>query len=89
MPSSSATGRFEVVDWKTGKAPTDDADLELKQLQLALYREAYAQFTGIPAERIDAVFYFVSDDVVLRPRHVADRGELVELWQRVEAASQT
>lgn len=77
-------GRFEVVDWKTGKAPTDDADLELKQLQLALYREAYAQFRGVPADVIDAAFYFVADDVVLRPRHVADRSELVELWRRVE-----
>jgi len=82
-------GRFEVVDWKTGKAPTDDADLALKQLQLALYREAYARFRGVPADTIDAVFYFVADDVVLRPRHVADRDELVELWQRVEASTQT
>jgi len=82
-------GRFEVVDWKTGKAPTDDADLALKQLQLALYREAYARFRGVPADTIDAVFYFVADDVVLRPRHVADRDELGELWQRVEASTQT
>ena len=77
-------GRFEVVDWKTGKAPTDDADLELKQLQLALYREAYAQFKGIAADDIDALFYFVADDVVLRPRHVADRDELLALWLEVE-----
>ena len=32
--------RFEIVDWKTGRAPRDEADLKAKQLQLALYRLA-------------------------------------------------
>ncbi|GAA0957025.1 ATP-dependent DNA helicase [Frigoribacterium faeni] len=77
-------GRFEVVDWKTGRSPVDEADLELKQLQLALYREAYAAYRGIDADSIDAAFYFVADDRVLRPTHVADRDELLSLWDRVE-----
>jgi len=76
--------RFEVVDWKTGRSPVDADDLELKQLQLALYREAYAAYRGIPAEQIDAAFYFVADDRVLRPEHIADRAELLDLWGRVE-----
>jgi DNA helicase-2/ATP-dependent DNA helicase PcrA len=77
--------RFEVVDWKTGRSPVDADDLELKQLQLALYREAYASYRGVGADRIDAAFYFVADDHVLRPEHVADRDELLGLWSRVEA----
>ena len=76
--------RFEVVDWKTGRSPADADDLELKQLQLALYREAYASYRGIDADGIDAAFYFVADDHVLRPEHVADRDELLGLWTRVE-----
>jgi DNA helicase-2/ATP-dependent DNA helicase PcrA len=79
-------GRYQVVDWKTGKAPTDADDLALKQLQLALYREAYAAFRGIDATLIDAVFYFVADDVVLRPTAISDRAELERLWSRVESA---
>jgi DNA helicase-2/ATP-dependent DNA helicase PcrA len=75
-------GRFEVVDWKTGKAPVDAADLEQRQLQLALYRLAYAQWRGIAPELIDAVFYFVADDEVVRPRRLFEEAELVEMWRR-------
>ena len=78
-------GRWQVVDWKTGAAPSSDDDLELRQLQLALYREAYASFRGLDVADIDAVFYFVADDVVVEPRHVADRSELLALWEAVEA----
>jgi len=80
-------GRWQVVDWKTGRAPTDDDDLELRQLQLALYRQAYAAHRAIDPELIDAVLYFVADDVVLRPRHVTDLDELRALWAGVEGAA--
>jgi DNA helicase-2/ATP-dependent DNA helicase PcrA len=78
-------GRLQVVDWKTGRAPEGDADLELRQLQLALYREAYSAFRGVPADDIDAAFYFVADDVVVEPRHITSRDELAALWAAVEA----
>ena len=73
--------RFEVVDWKTGKAPRDAADLEQKQLQLALYRLAYARWKGIDPDRIDAAFYFVADDEIVRPERLFDEHELVERWR--------
>ena len=73
--------RFEVVDWKTGKAPKDDADLERKQLQLALYRLAYAQWAGVDPELIDAAFYFVADDEVIRPPHVDSEEQLLAKWR--------
>jgi DNA helicase-2/ATP-dependent DNA helicase PcrA len=76
-------GRFEVVDWKTGKAPRDAADLETKQLQLALYRQAFAEWKGIDPALIDAVFYYVSDDAIIRPDRIYDRAELIELWRSV------
>jgi DNA helicase-2/ATP-dependent DNA helicase PcrA len=74
-------GRYQVVDWKTGKAPKDAADLERKQLQLALYRLAYARWKGIDESLIDAVFYFVADDVVIAPDRIFDEQELVALWR--------
>ena len=74
-------GRFEVVDWKTGKAPRDAADLEQKQLQLALYRLAYAHWAGIDPQLVDAVFYFVADDEVIRPERLYDEAELIDLWR--------
>jgi DNA helicase-2/ATP-dependent DNA helicase PcrA len=73
--------RFQVVDWKTGKAPSSAQDLEDKQLQLALYRLAYAKWKGIDPELIDAVFYYVADDTVITPERLFDEAELVELWR--------
>lgn len=73
--------RYEVVDWKTGRAPRDAADLEAKQLQLALYRLAYARWAGIDADRIDAAFYFVADDEVVRPERIDDEAQLLARWR--------
>ena len=73
--------RYQVVDWKTGKAPKDADDLERKQLQLALYRLAYARWAGISPDLIDAVFYFVADDAVVTPDRIFDEAELLALWR--------
>jgi DNA helicase-2/ATP-dependent DNA helicase PcrA len=73
-------GRYEIVDWKTGKSPKDAQDLEEKQLQLALYRLAFAAWKGIDPELVDAVFYYVSDDRVIRPERLFDRAELEQRW---------
>ena len=75
--------RFEIVDWKTGKAPKNAKDLELKQFQLALYRAAYARWSGIAPENIEAVFYFVADDTVIAPERIYSEEELVERWSSV------
>ncbi|TAM68463.1 MAG: ATP-dependent helicase [Microbacteriaceae bacterium] len=75
-------GRYQVVDWKTGKAPADAADLERRQLQLALYRAAYAHWAGVDPDRIDAFFYFVADDAIVTPEHLDDEQELVARWRR-------
>lgn len=52
---------WQVVDWKTGRA--DDTDPG----QLALYRLAWADLVGAPVEKVDAAFYLVRTDTVLRP----------------------
>lgn len=72
--------RWQIVDWKTGKAPKDDEDLELKQFQLALYRLAFSKLKNIPIEQIDAVFYFVGEDREIRPERIYSDKELEERW---------
>ncbi|RFA14024.1 ATP-dependent DNA helicase [Subtercola boreus] len=79
--------RYQIVDWKTGRAPSGADDLEVKQLQLALYRLAYAQYRGIDPERIDAVFYFVSVDEIIAPDRVYSESELLALWEQVTATT--
>lgn len=74
-------GRFEIVDWKTGKAPATEKELEERQLQLALYRLAFATWKGIDPELVDAVFYYVSEDRTVRPKRLFDEEKLRELWR--------
>ena len=50
---------WELVDWKTGAVPRG-RDLELKSLQLAVYRLAWSRLHGIPLERIGASFVYVA-----------------------------
>jgi DNA helicase-2/ATP-dependent DNA helicase PcrA len=65
--------RFQVVDWKTGSV--DSAD----PLQLAIYRLAWAEVTRTPVEQVDAVFYHVRQDCVVRPKTLATRKDLEAL----------
>src|SRR5690606_9921326 len=47
------TAGFEVVDWKTNRTP--DAD----ELQLALYRLAWAELHDLDPERVVGTFHYV------------------------------
>ena len=78
--SDDGVHAYQIVDWKTGKAPRDEEDLERKQLQLALYRLAFARYSGVDPALIDAVFYFVADDRVVRPERLYEEEELRSLW---------
>lgn len=64
---------FQVVDWKTGRAEGTDP------LQLALYRQAWAEVCGLPVERVDAVFYLVGTDTVIRPSTLPGQEEIARL----------
>ena len=74
-------GRIQIVDWKTGPSPKDDAELELRQLQLALYRLAYARWKGLDPAIVDAVFYYVGEDRILRPERLDDEAALLVRWR--------
>jgi DNA helicase-2/ATP-dependent DNA helicase PcrA len=80
-------GRYEIVDWKTGRPPKDDDDLNSKQLQLALYRLAFSRWRDIDPRLVDAAFYYVADDLVIRPIQLLDEHELLRLWRASTAAA--
>jgi len=52
-------GRWEVVDWKTGR---DSAD----PLQLAVYRLAWSRLVGVDPAAVDATFLYVSTGEAVR-----------------------
>ena len=66
-------GRAQVVDWKTGDARRADP------LQLACYRLAWAELTGVPVESVDAVFYDLRAAEIVRPADLPDRAGLEAL----------
>jgi DNA helicase II / ATP-dependent DNA helicase PcrA len=70
-------GRWLVVDWKTGRGRPDPT-------QLALYRLAWAELTGVDPSAVDAVFYAVADAEQIRPETLDDREALLA---RITAAT--
>ena len=73
-PVEVAAGvRYLVVDWKTSRREPADP------LQLAIYRVAWAEVTGVAIEQVDAVFGYVRTDTVVRPAALPERAELERL----------
>ncbi|NLS09276.1 ATP-dependent helicase [Nesterenkonia sp. MY13] len=73
---------WDLVDWKTGSVPTG-ADLEAKQLQLAIYRLAFSRIYGVPAEQINAHFVYLDAGRTLTPQRLQSAEELQELIRGV------
>ena len=55
------------MDWKTGRPENADP------LQLAIYRLAWAEAYGLQPSEIDAIFYHVTTDEIVRPKALPDR----------------
>ncbi|MPZ60008.1 MAG: AAA family ATPase [Propionibacteriales bacterium] len=66
-------GGFEVVDWKTNQRQTADP------LQLALYRLAWSELSGVPLEKVTASFYYVRSGEIVTPDDLAGRDEIARL----------
>ena len=81
-----ADARYEVVDWKTGRPPRTDAERASRFLQLDLYRHAYAQWAGVPPERIDVTLFYVAEGEELRGETARSIEQLEQLWHNAAAA---
>jgi DNA helicase-2/ATP-dependent DNA helicase PcrA len=71
-------GRFDVVDWKTGRQPAG-REAEVAAVQLAVYRLAWAELAGVPVDRVGAAFHYVRDGVTVRPADLLDADGLTAL----------
>ncbi|MGO4453117.1 ATP-dependent helicase [Arthrobacter sp. RAF14] len=72
-------GGWDLIDWKTGRAPRDAQDLARKSVQLAVYRLAWSRLRGVPLETVRAAFYYVADGQEIRPHDLADARELEKI----------
>lgn len=70
QPAPESGIRYQIVDWKTSGSDSSDP------WQLAIYRLGWAELSGVPLDAVDAVFYLVSEDKIIRPDHLGDRAEL-------------
>jgi len=80
-------GGFDVVDWKTGRPPGSDDERRAVAVQLAAYRLAWAALAGVPVEQVRAAFYYVREDLTVRPADLLDQAGLTALIEAVPLAS--
>ncbi|MCI4062550.1 DEAD/DEAH box helicase [Micromonospora sp. R77] len=71
-------GRFDVVDWKTGRQPAG-REAQAAAVQLAVYRLAWAELAGVPVDRVGAAFHYVRDGATVRPSDLLDADGLTAL----------
>jgi DNA helicase-2/ATP-dependent DNA helicase PcrA len=80
-------GGFDVVDWKTGRPPGSQDERRAVAVQLAAYRLAWAALAGLPVSQVRAAFYYVRDDITVRPADLLDEAGLAALIEAVPVAA--
>jgi DNA helicase-2/ATP-dependent DNA helicase PcrA len=71
-------GRFDVIDWKTGRQPAG-AEAKAAAVQLAAYRLAWAELAGVPVDHVRAAFHYVREGLTVRPADLLDADGLAAL----------
>ncbi len=84
--ADSPDGGFDVVDWKTGRQPASAAESRAVAVQLAAYRLAWAALAAAPVGQVRAAFYYVRDDVTVRPADLLDLAGLTALIEDIPLA---
>jgi DNA helicase II / ATP-dependent DNA helicase PcrA len=77
--ADSPDGGFDVVDWKTGRRPRTPDQGRAVAVQLAAYRLAWAALAGVPVSDVRAAFYYVGDDMTVRPADLLDEAALAAM----------
>ena len=75
-------GKFEVVDWKTGKVKSGE-DLSVAAVQLAMYRLAFAKLNKIDVANVSAAFHYVSQNETVRPADIMSEAQLIEIISQI------
>jgi DNA helicase II / ATP-dependent DNA helicase PcrA len=73
---------FQVVDWKTGSKQLGKS----AQVQLAMYRLAWAKLSGCDISKISAAFHYVPTGVTDQPADLLDEAALVALISSIDHA---
>lgn len=79
-------GTWDLIDWKTGRPPAP-AHREAKAIQLAVYRLAWARVMNVPLESVRAAFYYVGDNLLVRPYDLGGAAALENIIRRATGIS--
>ena len=71
---------FQVVDWKTGSKQLGKS----AQVQLAMYRLAWAKLSGCDISKISAAFHYVPSGITDSPSDLLDEAALIALISNVQ-----
>ena len=71
---------FQVVDWKTGSKQLGKS----AQVQLAMYRLAWAKLSGCDISKISAAFHYVPTGVTDQPADLLDEAALIALISSIQ-----
>jgi len=77
--------KITVVDWKSGRPPRDAQERSAREIQLSMYRIAWAEREGIDPDAVDAAFFYVATNETVRPERLLSRAEIESLLRRHEA----
>ena len=75
---------FQVVDWKTGSKQLGKS----AQVQLAMYRLAWAKLSGCDISKISAAFHYVPTGITDQPADLLDEAALIALIGSVDTLTQ-
>ena len=70
-----------IVDWKTGAMPTEPVDIRATSLQLAAYRAAWAQWTGVAENAVMASFWYAGTSTLVTPEALPPTPQLEEIFR--------
>jgi DNA helicase II / ATP-dependent DNA helicase PcrA len=85
--ADSPDGGFDVVDWKTGRRPRTPDQQRAVAVQLAAYRLAWAALAGAPVAEVRAAFYYVGENVTVRPADLLDEPALAAMINGIPLAA--
>ncbi len=74
-------GAVVVVDWKSGRPPTDAQSRAQREVQLAVYRLAWSRWSGTPLDRVGAAFFYVAAGQTVHPGRLWGEAEIAALLQ--------
>jgi len=89
FPIQEGLERVTVVDWKSGRPPQNETERASREVQLAMYRLAWARWNQVQVSDVDAAFFYAATGQTVRPQALASEAELEALLEDAVDSSES